>query len=121
MRGLRNVAPSLDQLTALAELAAQDQDAELAALADRRLKELATTYSDLAAGAAYLQRFPDGDHVEAVAARLDVLAENLYGEVLLYQSVGDHVRAIERIQKILTHAPSSPAAQKLLDKVVLPA
>ena len=121
MRGLRNVAPSLDQLTALAELAAQDQDAELAALADRRLKELATTYSDLAAGAAYLQRFPDGSHVEAVAARLNVLAENLYGEVLLYQSVGDHVRAIERIQKILTHAPSSPAAQKLLDKVVLPA
>jgi predicted Zn-dependent protease len=121
MRGLRNLAPSLDQLTALAELALQGQDAELAALAERRLAELAATYSDLAAGAAYLQKFPEGAHVAVVAARLNVLAENLYGEVLLYQSVSDHVRAIDRIQKILTHAPSSPAAQKLLARVVLPA
>lgn len=121
MRGLRNLAPSLDQLTALAELAGQSQDAELAALAGRRLTELAGTFSDLAAGAAYLQKFPDGEFAGTVTARLNVLADNLYGEVLLYQSVGDHVRAIDRIQKILTHAPSSPAAQKLLEKVVLPA
>ncbi len=49
-----------------------------------------------------------------------MLAENLYGEVVLYQSVGDHLKAIDRIQQILTHAPASPAAQKLLDRVVLP-
>lgn len=120
MRGLRNLAPALDQLTALAQLAAQDQDAELARLADQRLAELAPSYGDIAAGAAYLRDYPAGAHAKAVAARLDVLAENLYGEVLLYQSVGDHVRAIDRIQKILTHAPASPAAQKLLEKAVLP-
>ncbi len=50
-----------------------------------------------------------------------MLAENLYGEVVLYQSIGDHVKAIDRIQKILTNAPASPAAMKLLDRMVLPA
>lgn len=119
-RGLRNLAPSLTQLTALAELAAQDRDPELRALSSARLVQLASTYTDLAAGHAYLERFPDGDHVRAVGERLNVLAENLYGEIVLYQSVGDHVRAIERIQQILTHAPASSAAQKLLDRVVLP-
>ena len=120
LRGLRNLAPALDQLTALAQLAEQTQDPELARLADQRLGQLAPSYGDIAAGAAYLRAHPAGKHAAAVAARLDVLAENLYGEVLLYQSVGDHVRAIDRIQKILTHAPASPAAQKLLEKVVLP-
>lgn len=119
-RGLRNLAPGLNQLTALAELAAQDRDPELRALAAARLAQLASSYSDLAAGAAYLSRFPDGAHVQAVGLRLNVLAENLYGEVVLYQSVGDHLKAIDRIQQILTHAPASPAAQKLLDRVVLP-
>jgi Zn-dependent protease with chaperone function/tetratricopeptide (TPR) repeat protein len=120
LRGLRNLAPALDQLTALAQLADQTQDPELARLADQRLAVLAPTYDDIAAGAAYLRAHPAGRHAAAVAARLDVLAENLYGEVLLYQSVGDHVRAIDRIQKILTNAPTSPAAQKLLDKSILP-
>ncbi len=120
LRGLRNLAPTLDQLAALAELAEQRRDPELAALAAGRLATLAKTFADIGAGAAYIERFPNGDFVAVVAARQNVLAENLYGEVLLYQSVGDHVRAIDRIQKILTHAPSSPAAQKLLDRVVLP-
>jgi Zn-dependent protease with chaperone function len=119
-RGLRNLAPGLRELTALGELAAQEQDAELRGLAEARLTQLAASYADLASGAEYLARFPEGPHVGAVAARLNVLAENLYGEVVLYQSVGDHVKAIERIQSILTHAPASPAAQKLLDRVVLP-
>jgi Zn-dependent protease with chaperone function len=119
-RGLRNLAPGLRELTALGELAAQEQDGELRELAEARLTQLAASYGDLASGAEYLSRFPEGPHVEAVAARLNVLAENLYGEVVLYQSVGDHVKAIERIQSILTHAPASPAAQKLLDRVVLP-
>jgi len=119
-RGLRNIAPALDQLSALAELAAQKQDPELAARASERLSTVASTYSDLATGAEYLQKFPEGEHVETVNARLNTLADSLYGEVILYQGVGDHVKAIERIQKILTFAPASPAAQKLLEKVVLP-
>ena len=119
--GLRNLAPDLDQLTALAELANQTQDPELAAAAAKRLDAVVSTYGDIAAGAAYLTRFPGGPHSDVVTARLHLLAENLYGEVLLYQSLGDHVKAIERIQKILTYAPTSPAAQKLLEKVVLPA
>ena len=101
--------------------ALKERDPELASLAAARLEKLATTFDDVAAGAAFLDRFPESPHVETVAARINVLAENLYGEILLYQSVGDHVRAIDRIQKLLTHAPASPAAQKLLDRVVLPA
>ena len=120
LRGLRNLAPGLDQLTALAELAEQDRDAELAKLASERLAALAPSYQDISVGAAYLDRFPTGEQAEAVGRRLNVLAENLYGEVLLYQSVGDHLSAIDRIQKILNYAPASPAAQKLLERVVLP-
>ena len=41
------------------------------------------------------------------------------GELILYQSVGDHVKGIERIQKILTYAPNSPAAERLRDRMVL--
>jgi len=118
--GLRALAPSLNQLTALAELANQDEDAELAQAAAKRLDEVAKTYDDISFGAAYLSRFPDGKHVATVAERRNELAENLYGEVLLYQGVGDQIKAIDRIQKILTYAPTSPAAHKLLDKVVLP-
>ena len=119
-RGLRALGPALDQLTALAELATQDQDAELATAAAARLAAIAPTYSEIESGAAYLERFPDGEHAATVAGRLNILADNLYGEVVLYQGIGDHVKAIERIQKILTYAPTSPAAQKLLDRVVLP-
>jgi Zn-dependent protease with chaperone function/tetratricopeptide (TPR) repeat protein len=119
-RGLRNLAPSLDQLTALAELAAQEQDPDLAASAATRLAAIAPTYGQIETGAAYLERFPDGIHAGVVAQRLNTLADNLYGEVLLYQGIGDHLKAIERIQKILTFAPASPAAQKLLERVVLP-
>ena len=54
-----------------------------------------------------------------VIERLNILADNLYGEVVLYQSVGDSVKAMERINKILTHAPLSPAAEKLRDRAVL--
>jgi Zn-dependent protease with chaperone function/tetratricopeptide (TPR) repeat protein len=120
LRGLRNVAPSLNELTALAELTGLQKDPELARVAGERLAALAGTYSDLATGAAYLQKYPDGKYTDQVTARLNVLAENLYGEVVLYQSIGDHVRAIDRIQKILTHAPASPAAHKLLEHSVLP-
>ncbi len=53
--------------------------------------------------------------------RLNVLADNLYGEVVLYQGVGDAVKAMERINKILTDAPLSPAAGPLRDRAVLTA
>ena len=120
-RGLRNLAPALDQLTALAELAEQEQDADLRRLAEERLAGKAATYSDIADGAAYIARYPTGAYVEAVTLRLNALAEGLFGELLLYQSVGDQMKAMDRIQRILTHAPLSPAASRLMAKVTLPA
>ncbi len=120
-RGLRNLAPALDQLTALAELADQDQDADLRHLAEQRLAGKAGTYSDIADGAAYIAKYPTGSYVEAVTLRLNALAEGLFGELLLYQSVGDQMKAMDRIQRILTHAPLSPAASRLMAKVTLPA
>jgi hypothetical protein len=120
-RGLRNLAPALDQLTALAELAAQEQDADLRRLAEERLARQASTYADIADGAAYIAKYPSGTYVEAVTLRLNALAEGLFGEVLLYQTVGDQMKAMERIQRILTHAPLSPAASRLMAKVTLPA
>ena len=120
-RGLRNLAPALDQLTALAELAGQEQDADLSRLAEDRLAGKAGNYSDIADGAAYLAKYPSGVYAEAVTLRLNTLAEGLFGELLLYQSVGDQMKAMDRIQRILTHAPLSPAASKLMAKVTLPA
>ncbi len=118
-RGLRSLAGVLERLDALARLARDGEDPELRRLAAERLDRLASTYSELANGAAYLKSFPDGEHAAAVTARLNSLAEKLYGEVVLYQTVGDHVKGIERIQKILTHAPNSPAADKLRERMVL--
>ena len=120
-RGLRNLAPALDQLSALAELAEQEQDADLRRLAEERLSRQAASYSDLADGAAYIAKYPTGTYVEAVTIRLNALAEGLFGELLLYQSVGDQMKAMDRIQRILTHAPLSPAASRLMAKVALPA
>lgn len=117
--GLRNLAPNLDELAALQQMAAQDKDPELKRLANDRLSAVVKTYVDVSNGAEYLRRFPEGSYVVPVIERLNVLADNLYGEVVLYQSVGDSVKAMERINKILTHAPLSPAAEKLRDRAVL--
>jgi predicted negative regulator of RcsB-dependent stress response len=117
--GLRNLAPNLNELAALQQMAAQDRDAELKRVANERLSAIAKTYDDVSNGAEYLRRFPEGSYVVPVIERLNVLADNLYGEVVLYQSVGDSVKAMERINKILTHAPLSPAAEKLRDRAVL--
>jgi predicted Zn-dependent protease len=117
-RGLRALAPSLTGLAALQQLALQDQDAELAVIADRRLGEMAARFEEIDNGAEYLRRFPDGPHVEPVLARVNHLADDLLGEVLLYQAVGDTVKAIERINKILTYAPTSEAAEHLRDQAV---
>ena len=96
-------------------------DDDLRRLAEERLSGKAATYSDIADGAAYISRYPTGTYVEAVTLRLNALAEGLFGELLLYQSVGDQLKAMDRIQRILTHAPLSPAASRLMAKVTLPA
>jgi predicted Zn-dependent protease len=114
--GLRMLASSLDQLAALQQLAAQDRDAELKKMANERLATAAKSYSDVANGAEYLRRFPEGEHVATVLSRLNILADNLHAEVVLYQGMGDSVKAMERMNKILTHAPLSPAAQRLRDR-----
>lgn len=120
-RGLKVLAPRLDQLAALVRLARQDRDPELAALAATRLAEAAGRFDDIGDGAELLDRFPDAEVAPAVAERMNVLADKLYAEVVLYQAIGDHVKAVERINKILTHAPLSPAADLLRDRAVLAA
>ncbi len=119
--GLRNLAPNLQELAALQQMAEQDKDPDLKRVAGDRLGSIAKSYDDVTNGAEYLRRFPEGPYVAPVIERLNVLAENLYGEIVLYQSMGDTVKAMERINKILTHAPLSPAAEKLRDRAVLTA
>lgn len=119
--GLRVLAPNLQELAALQQMAEQTKDPELKQVAEQRLASVVKSYSEVANGAEYLRRFPEGPYVVPVIERLNVLADNLYGEVVLYQSVGDTVKAMERINKILTHAPLSPAAEKLRDRAVLTA
>jgi predicted Zn-dependent protease len=119
--GLRNLAPTLQELAALQQMAEQDKDPDLKHVAGDRLAAIAKSYDDLTNGSEYLRRYPDGPYVVPVIERLNVLAENLYGEVVLYQSMGDSVKAMERINKILTNAPLSPAAGKLRDRAVLTA
>lgn len=119
--GLRNLAPYLDSLTALERLAQRDGDTELAAAARERLAEAAGEFEQLANGAEYLRRFPDGSQVARVTDRLNALANDLYTEVILYQGVGDQVKALERINQILEHAPASPAADKLRQQATVAA
>jgi len=80
---------------------------------------MAASYEEMANGADYLRHYPDGTRADIVEDRLNDLADKLYGELILYQTVGDTVKGIERIQKILTYAPNSPAAEKLRDRMVL--
>ena len=117
--GLRQLAPYLNQLGALEQLASRPDDRELQRLASERLRQLASEYDDLANGAAYLSKYPNGREAKVVAQRLNRLAEKLYGELVLYQTVGDHLKGIERIQKILTYAPDSPAADRLRARMVV--
>ena len=117
--GLRSLAPGLKQLSALEQLTSMSEDPDLQSLAAERLRLLAPKYEDMDNGADYLRQFPRGGHAETVNQRLNQLADKLYGELILYQSVGDHVKGLERIQKILTYAPQSPAAERLRDRIVL--
>jgi predicted Zn-dependent protease len=117
--GLRILAPNLKELAALEQLSQQDRDPEIKKMASDRLATIANSYDDVANGAEYLRRYPEGGHAPEILGRLNVLADNLYAEVVLYQGVGDAVKAMDRINKILTHAPLSPAAEKLRERAVL--
>ena len=116
--GLHNLAPVLKQLAALQQLAELDEDPELQQLAAKRLVEIAAKYDDLENGAEYLRRFPNGPQAEKVNERLNTLADNLYTEIIVYQGVGDNAKALERMNRILTFAPLSPAAERLRDEAV---
>ena len=117
--GLRNLAPNLEMLAALQDLVDREKEPEMRQKAEERLAAQAKVYDDLANGAEYLHRYPEGIHVAVVMERLNKLADDLYGEVVLYQGVGETVKALDRIQHILTHAPLSPAAAKLRDHAVI--
>jgi predicted Zn-dependent protease len=119
LAGLRSLATVVDQLAALQQLADEVTDPELRRLTGERLTRMAGNYESLANGAEYLHRYPEGAVAAPVAARLDQLAEQLYGEVVLYRGVGDPIKALDRIQQILTHAPLSPAAERLRERAVL--
>ncbi len=117
--GLRILAPNLKELSALEQLAAQERDPEIKKIAEERLAAMARSYDDVSNGAEYLRRYPEGERAPEILGRLNVLADNLYAEVVLYQGMGDVVKAMDRINKILTHAPLSPAAEKLRERAVL--
>ena len=119
LRGLRSLAPMLDDLVALQKLADESNDDEVRSLSAERLKIVAESFDELKVGGDYLKQFPHAAAAAGVRARLEKLAQNLYGEVVLYQGLGDHVKALERIQKILEHAPLTPAAEALREKAVL--
>lgn len=120
-RGLKVLTPRLDRLAALERLAGQHLDADLAKLATERLAATAGGFKDVDNGAEYMDRFPDGEYAAAVGERMNTLADKLYAEVLLYQAIGDHVKAVERINTILTYAPLSDAAELLRERAVLEA
>jgi predicted Zn-dependent protease len=117
-RGLTVLAPRLERLAALKTLADQDDDAALKELATKRLASQVSTFVELENGAEFLERYPESDQAAAVEERQNRLAEDLYKEVILYQSVGDNGKAVNGIHRILTLAPLSPAAKKLGDSVV---
>lgn len=117
--GLQNLTPVIEQLSSLQQLALQADDKELATKSDERLKALATSYAELKNGSEYLHTYPTGPYAAPVTERLNTLAQSMYGEIMLYQGVGDLVKAAERIQKILAYAPQSPAADKLRERTVI--
>lgn len=117
--GLRSMTPRLRELTALQRLSDESDDPEIQSLAHARLAQLAGTYAEIDLGGAYLDAYPDGEFAETVRGRLEALANNLYGEIVLYQGIGDHVQALDRINRILEHAPLSAAADLLREGAVV--
>jgi predicted Zn-dependent protease len=119
IRGLQTVTPRLESLGALEQLATESDEPELQDAANQRLQALAPQFEEMANGPDHLKRFPSGQQADVVNQRINQLADEMYAELVLYQSVGDHVKGIERIQQILTYAPDSPAAERLREKIVL--
>ena len=119
LRGLRNLVDQVQQLGALQQLADQEGDADLRRLALERLDEMAGSYSTLDNGSTYLKEFPTAVYASRVNERLDQLANEMLGELLLYQAVGDTVKALQHIRDILTYAPLSPAADRLRERAVI--
>ncbi len=112
-RAMRVLVTSLDDLCALDRLNSQESDPILAEQAQDKLAAVAETFDDLANGAAYLECAPEGLVVEAVRARLEVLAESRLADVLLHQRIGNGAQAVDGIDDILTHAPWTEAANRL--------
>lgn len=119
LTGLHTLAPLLDSLAALEELARQEEEPVLAKAARERLAKVSGTFKEMENGAEYLKRYPNGAQSETVTARLNDLADELYTEVVLYQGVGDMVKALDRINIILTQAPASPAAARIRDQATV--
>ena len=120
-RGLKSLTPYLERLAALQQLAEQEQDPDLSRVAAERLSTLVSTYEDLENGHNFLERFPDSAHAATVTQRQNRLADDLYKEIILYQRVGDHAKAVEGIDQILTWAPLSEAASELSESAVIDA
>jgi predicted Zn-dependent protease len=120
-QGLNVLAPRLDRLAALKTLADQEEDGALREVAAKRLASQVTSFDDLENGAEFLERFPESELCAAVHERQNLLADELYKEVLLYQRVGDNAKAVHGIHRILTLAPLSPAAKALGEAAVVEA
>jgi outer membrane protein assembly factor BamD (BamD/ComL family) len=113
------LTPKIESLTVLKRLSEDSGDEELRQLAAAQLADRASVFDDLGNGARFLKEYPESEHANRVTNRLNALAADLLGEATLYQRVGDHAKALERINRILTDAPFSPAADKLRQEAVL--
>jgi tetratricopeptide (TPR) repeat protein len=118
-RGLRVLTPKIESLTVLMRLSTESGDDELRTLATAQLATRVSVFEDLGNGARFLKEYPESEHAGSVTTRINALAADLLGEATLYQRVGDHAKALDRINTILTDAPFSPAADKLRQEAVL--
>ncbi|MGH9381551.1 MAG: M48 family metalloprotease [Thermoanaerobaculia bacterium] len=116
-QGLKSLAPSLNDLAALQSLSSDADDAEVRELASHRLSQKAGSFDDMENGAAYLRNYPESPHADSTRERLNQLADKALSEIILYQSIGDHGKAVDRIHKVLSYAPFSPAADRLREGV----
>lgn len=116
-QGLKSLAPSLNDLAALQSLADDADDAEVRQRAAARLEQKAGSFEEMENGAAYLRTYPESRYADSTRERLNQLADKALSEILLYQSIGDHGKAVDRIHQVLSYAPFSPAADRLREGV----
>ncbi|MEE2777898.1 MAG: M48 family metallopeptidase [Acidobacteriota bacterium] len=117
-RALSILTPRIDRLAALQSIADEAPDDALSNLASGRLAQRAERFEELDNGAEFLDRHPTSPLATRVSARQDALADEMYKEAIVYQRVGDHTKAVDRIHRILTYAPLSPAAKTLSETVM---